>query len=234
MKEVAPGAHDLQVLPAGRPDAPLTEFEDGRLGNRGDDGGVGRDHDLRAPLRQVVQQRHQAEAGDERKRRVRLVHQVEAALVDPRPQDLEEPLPVAQLVEPLGPAPAVLLQVGVQRVHGVGAQEVGPRGPPAHSPLNRQHLPGTRLGLPHPGLRGQDGPALRVEAVRLGQHFHDSRLPRPVLAHENSETRPELKSRTQELCGGRDGRGPGTWGNAGGTIRRPERPDEPRVARPVA
>ena len=51
---------------------------------------------------QVVQHPGQPERRDEGQRRVRLIHQVEALLVHPGTQDLQDPLPVAQLVERVG------------------------------------------------------------------------------------------------------------------------------------
>jgi hypothetical protein len=234
IEEVAPGLHDLQVIPPGRPDAPVTELEDARAGHRGDDGGMGRHDGLRPRVGQVVQQRHEAQARDERQRRVRLVHQVEAALVHPGPQDLKESLAVAQLVEPLAGPARVLLQVGVKRVHGVSAQEVGPRRAPADPALNRQVPPGTGLGLPHADGRGEDGPALRVEPVRLGQYLDDRRLPRPVLADQDRDPRRELKPLAEQLSRGGHGSWPGILIKAVGTSRRQERSDQPRVTGPVA
>jgi hypothetical protein len=181
-----------------------------------------------------MQQRHQAQARNERQRRVRLVHQVEAALVDPGAQDLKESLAVAQLVELLAGPARVLLQVGIERVHGVGAQEVGPRRAPADSALDRQLTPGTGLGLPHADGRSQDGPALRVEPVRLGQHLDDRGLPRPVLSHEDRDPRCELKSLAYQLRRRGHGDWPGILIKATRVGGRQERPDQPRVAGPVA
>ena len=142
VEEVAPGVNDLQVGPPRLADAPVAELEHPRAGDGGDDGGVGGHDHLGLLGREVVQQRDQAEAGDERQRRVRLVHQVEAALVGPGPQDLEEPLAVAELVQPLGPAAAgMLFQERVERVHGVGPQEVRPRRPPASPRSTNSRIP---------------------------------------------------------------------------------------------
>jgi hypothetical protein len=109
---------------------------------------VGGHDDLRVLSGQVVQQRDQAEAGDEGERRVRLVHQVEAALVDPGPQDFHEPLAMAQFVQPFRRAAErpVLLKEGVERVHRVGPQEVRPRSAPGRPPLDEQAVARARLG----------------------------------------------------------------------------------------
>ena len=55
------------------------------------------------PPAEVVQQGGQPERRREGQRRVRLVHQVEALVVHPGAQDLQEPFAVAQLVQPLRP-----------------------------------------------------------------------------------------------------------------------------------
>jgi xylulokinase len=64
-EEEPPGLHDLQVLPPGRPDPPLAQLQDGGPGHRRQHGGVGRHDHLRPSCGQLVQQRHQAQAGDE-------------------------------------------------------------------------------------------------------------------------------------------------------------------------
>jgi hypothetical protein len=63
------------------------------------------DDDLAAGRSEVVQQSDEAEAGHERKRGVWFVHEIEPGLVDPGAQDLQEPLAMAELVEPLGRRP---------------------------------------------------------------------------------------------------------------------------------
>ena len=63
----------------------------------------------------------------ERQRRIRFVHEVEPCLVDARAEDLQEALAMAELMELLGPMAPILLQVGVQTVHGVRSEEVHPR-----------------------------------------------------------------------------------------------------------
>jgi hypothetical protein len=197
---------------------------------------VRRHHHLRSLHREVAQQRDQSQAGDERQRRVGLVHQVEAALVDPGPQDLHEPLAVTELVQPFWPAPArVLLKERVQRVHRVRPQEVRPGRAPGRPPLDVQPVARARLARPDPGRPGrrQDGPALRVEPVRLGQQLDHGGLTRPVLADQDRDPRRQLKPLAQQLRGGGNGPRPRAAVD-GGTAGGPERAHEPRVGRPVA
>ena len=139
---------------------------------------------------QVVQQPGQPERRDERQRRVRLVHQVEALLVHPGTQDLQDPLPVAQLVERVGRLARVLLQVGVELVHRVGAQEVRPAWPDPRTTVSSPPTPGPggklealpqhlRHGrdvrgprrLVHPQVRsGEEGPDRACVELPAGRH----------------------------------------------------------------
>jgi hypothetical protein len=105
-----------------------------------------------------------------------------------------------------GPSARVLLQVGVELAHRVGAQEVGPARLEAshHGQLGAD----ARLALPDPERPRQGRTSLRIQPVRLGQALHDRRLPRPVLAHQHRQSRGKLEALPQQLRHGRDARGP--------------------------
>ncbi len=200
-----------------------------RAGHGGHHWRVGGHDGLGARLGQVVQQRDQPEARGERQRGVGLVHEVEARLADPGAQDLQEALAVAELVEPLGTPAGVVLQVGVQAVHGVGAQEVRPARPEQPA-LDFQVPADAGLAVPGPE-QGLGRPALGVEPARLGQHLHDRGLARAVLAHQDRHAAGQLQALGQDLLHGRDGGGP-AGGVDNGVGTRPDRADHAGVGLP--
>src|SRR2546430_10119838 len=61
---------------------------------------MGGDDGLGPGLHKVMEQSHQPKGGGERQRGVGLVHEVEARLVHPGEQYLQEALPMAELMEP--------------------------------------------------------------------------------------------------------------------------------------
>src|SRR6266851_2088354 len=89
---------------------------------------MGGDDGLGAGLGEVMEQGDQAEAGGEGQRGVGFVHEVEARLIHPGAQYLQEALSMTELMEPLRVPAGVVFQVAVERVHGVRAQEIGPAG----------------------------------------------------------------------------------------------------------
>src|SRR5215470_6412100 len=169
---------------------------------------MGGDDGLRPGPHEVMEQRHQPEGGGERQRSVGLVHEVEARLVHAGEQYLEEALPVAQLVEPLLLALAgVLFQVGIEAVHGVRAQEIGPVGPDGPA-LDDQLRAQSRLavtGAEEPRL-GRS--ALRVEPARFGQDLHHGGLAGTVLADQHGQAGWQLQPLAEHLLHRWDRRGP--------------------------
>jgi hypothetical protein len=178
-----------------------------------------------------MQQGSQPEAGGERERRVGFVHQVEARLVHPGAQDLQEALAVAELVEVLRLPPRVVLQVGVQAVHGVGAQEVGPARPD-RAALHDQARASRWLAGPDPEQLGLRRAALRIEAARLGQHLHQGGLPGAILPDQHGQPGRQVQALAQQLFHRRDGgRPPGGVDRAGRV--GPDPADHPAVGRPA-
>jgi hypothetical protein len=97
----------------------------------------------------------------------------------------------------------VLLEVRLQQVRGVGADEVGP--PRPHGAALKDQ-PATEAGLGHAIFEScVNRAALRVESVGLGNEFDDSRLPRPVLADEDRQAWGHLEPSTKDVPDRRDG-----------------------------
>src|SRR5580704_2924227 len=113
---------------------------------------------------------------------------------------------MAQLVELLGPAAWILLEVGVEPMHGVGAQQVRP-GRVAGAALRPQVPADTRLTVAGPecGLRRS---ALRVEPARLGDHFDNRRLADAVLPRQHGDSGTKIQALGQDVRYRRHGRGP--------------------------
>ncbi|MGN6793035.1 MAG: hypothetical protein ACTHJW_11695 [Streptosporangiaceae bacterium] len=91
-QEFAPFGDEFQFTPASGPDTLLAEFQDPRARQAAMIGECVATTTC-APASAILYSRgEQTEAGHERERRVRFVHQVEPGLVDPGAQDLQESL----------------------------------------------------------------------------------------------------------------------------------------------
>ena len=105
----------------------------------------------------------------------------------------------------------VLFEVGVERVHRLGAQEEAPT-TGADAPLQGRASP-TAATRSTGSCDARRSTALRRHSVRECDALEDGRLARPVLADEEGDSGFQLQPAFEELTDGGDVGGPGVGGS---------------------
>jgi hypothetical protein len=206
-QESTSGLHRQRIVVGDRLERPVVgDLQDPGVGDGQQDRRVRRDQELTLLPYEVVDPRDGGQATAGGQRRLGLVEQVEAVVVEAVDQQVEERLPVRAGVrgdaavpadEP-GAARALVQPLDLRRdvVERFRPQEVGALLPPGSASQPQ--------GAPERGLARarreaeRAGAALRVEPERDGDALDQRRLPRPVLPDEERDARAEGQPRAAQ------------------------------------